>query len=154
MGAPRTRSPRSLPSAPPPLSPPAAARPSPSPLSQRGNFSNATFAALFTNTYISFIKDISATYASAASAIGAPAPNITFFLGYGPMSTAYEGCVNATIAAVTAEGYRAYGLDYSIADYSPVGCEWHPSVPVHRQMALQALPVMSRVMGWDYTPPT
>lgn len=51
--------------------------------SAANRFGNATFVRLFTSTYIQFVHNISSLYGSGP----------TFFLGWGPMSTAYEESV-------------------------------------------------------------
>lgn len=109
-----------------------------------GLFNNATFVAGFESTYISFIHNISAAYADEYS------KDIHYFLVYqGPMSTVYNASVLEVAANLTADGYKVTPLDYMITPYSPIGCEYHPSVPVHQAMAAKAQPIIAQAMGWD-----
>lgn len=72
-----------------------------------------------------------------------------FLVSGGPMSSAYNASVLAVAGGLVGEGYKVTTLDYNINPYSPVGCEWHPSVPVHAAMAAKVQPVIAKVMGWE-----
>ena len=109
---------------------------------QAGNFSNATFLAEFEAAYVDFAHAISAFYGDTQ------AKAITFALGWGPMSSSYSGAVAAVAASLEGEGYRVLTLDYNVADYSPVGCEYHPSASVDAAMAAQVRPAIAAKMGW------
>ena len=107
-----------------------------------GNFLNATFAALFVETYVAFAVNISRAYQAANGGTGP-----TFFLGYGPMTTAYAAAVNQTVQLLSARGLRAYSIDYSLPGGAACACG-HPSADDHLLMAKAALPIIKKAMNW------
>ena len=109
---------------------------------QAGNFSNATFLAEFEADYVSFAHAIAAAYGDAE------AKTITFALAWGPMANQYSGAIAAVAASLSSEGYKVITLDYMMEQYSPIGCEYHPSVDVDAAMAAQVRPAIAAAMGW------
>ena len=107
-----------------------------------GNFANATFAELFTATYVAFVGNISQAYQSANWGAGP-----VFFLGYGPMTVSYAAAVNETVARLTARGLRSRVIDYSLPGGAACACG-HPSADDHLLMAKTALPIIREEMGW------
>lgn len=95
---------------------------------------------------MSFVEHISAVYNDTTR------QGVKFFLAAaGPMSSAYNASVRAAADTLVGGGYNVTLLTYE-PTYSPVGCEWHPSVPVHQAMAAYAVPIIARVMGWEPLP--
>lgn len=107
-----------------------------------GGFGNATFAALFVSAYVDFAANISRAYQAANGGQGP-----TFFLGYGPMTTAYAAAVNSTVRLLNARGLRALAIDYSLPGGAACACG-HPSADDHLLMAKAALPVIREAMRW------
>lgn len=109
-----------------------------------GHAGNATFAAQYAQTYIDFIQHVAAKYQDTQ------AKAIQYFLAAGPMQTDAD-LVEATqfvITNLSSLGYTASFLNLTISNYNPIGCQWHPSAPVHSQMASQAQEVIWRAMNW------
>ena len=81
---------------------------------------------------------------------------ITYFLAYGPMQTDndYVAAIDYVYTNLTLQSYKVAVVNLTMANYAPVGCQWHPSAYVHNQMALQAQGQMWRVMNWVGTPTT
>ena len=106
---------------------------------------NATFAALFAENYVNFVMHISQKYADEQ------ARAITYFLAYGPMQTDndYVAAIDYVYTNLTLQSYKVAVVNLTMANYAPVGCQWHPSAFVHNQMALQAQGQMWRVMNWS-----
>lgn len=107
------------------------------------HFSNATFVAGYEATYAQFIRNISAWYGDSST------QSIRYFVGFGPMSSDYNSSLVNVQSTLGAEGFNITILDYNVSPYSPVGCEWHPSVPVHQAMAAKVQPTIAKVMGWQ-----
>jgi lysophospholipase L1-like esterase len=105
-------------------------------------FSNATFAALFVSTYVSLLKNATASYASARGGKG-PA----LFVGCGPMTSVYAAPALEVVATLQAAGLDATYLNMSLP--AGQGCQCgHPSATDHQQIANSIRPVVAKVMGW------
>jgi hypothetical protein len=106
-----------------------------------GDFSNATFAALFVAEYVRFVTQIKTTYAAANGGRG-PA----FFISNATCMTAvYAPSVAAAAATLVAAGARVTVVDYSVGAACACG---HPSADQHLLMAERALPIIKAEMGW------
>jgi len=104
-----------------------------------GRFSNATFTTAFVTRYIDFVVNITKLYGKT---------DITFFLGYGPMTEDYAPAVMSTITALNSiSGIHAVAINYTLPNNARCSCG-HPSDADHLVMAQTALPVIKRVMGW------
>ena len=103
-----------------------------------GRFNNATFTAAFVTRYIDFVVNITKLYSK---------PDITFFLGFGPMTEVYAPAVSSTITALIGNGIHAVAINYTLPNGARCACG-HPSDADHLVMAQTALPVIKKVMGW------
>ena len=103
---------------------------------------NASNQAKWAKAMAGFVTGIAATYAAAAP--GAAAPH--FFLGYGPMSTAYLPPLLSAIEALRAGTSIAVTLlDMTLNKTLDCG---HPSAADHVLMARKVLGNISSTMGW------
>lgn len=106
-----------------------------------GRFHNPTFTATYVATYTQFVRNVTAAYAQASGG----SANVTFFLGFGPMTQVYAPAVLSVISAVTGEGILAVPINYTLAE----GCHCgHPSASDHALMAGIAQPIIAKTMGW------
>lgn len=106
-----------------------------------GRFDNATFAALYVSRYVDFL-------ATAAGEPGRPGPGGTphIFIGYGPMTTAYEAAATNVSAIMTARGYATTLLDLTLPS-GQCGCG-HPSSQDHAAIAAMMQPTVRAALGW------
>ena len=101
-----------------------------------GRFNNATFVALFVDRFVSFVQNISASHRTAPP---------TFFLAFGPMTTAYEPALQAVLPRLSAAGIAALPLNLTLD--APCECG-HPSAADHLRLAQMAQPVIAKALGW------
>ena len=135
-------------------------------------FSNHTFAKYFEDRYVTFVQNISSVYnraaklaagrdsnsdseavlnentfgGSSSSSSSSSSSGPVFFLGFGPMSTAYQPSVANVVSRLTQQGITVQALNLTL----PAPCQCgHPSVADHQQMAHIAAPVIAAALKWE-----
>jgi hypothetical protein len=66
----------------------------------------------------------------------------------GPMSVAYAEPVQRVISRLRLAGLRVHYLDLTVWHLSPLGCNGHPGVEVHRRVFEKARAEMAQALGW------
>lgn len=105
----------------------------------RGRADNATFQAIYVQTYLQFLANITQVYYKR--------PSLPLFLAMGPLSMEPLAAVQQVVSAWNARGGNATLLALP-APGLPIGCAGHPSPSMHAYMATTATPVIKQVMGW------
>ena len=102
------------------------------------NATNVTFVDQFVTAYTNFVIDLAYNRLSNGT---------IFFLGVGPITDLYGPAVNQVISRLQAVKIPAHYLNFMGAQLD--GCDTHPGIIGHNEMAILARPNISTVMGWD-----
>jgi lysophospholipase L1-like esterase len=104
----------------------------------------------FPSAYLAFVRQVRARYQSAAilCTIG-PMLNDSWPKERQALSTARQG-ITHTIETLQREGdSKVYSLEFTMQDGSlGYGCDWHPNVATHQQMARQLEAKLRSMMAW------